>query len=315
MKVQEIMSTPVRCLRQEDDLAHARRTMLAQGVTHLPVVDEDGRLLGMVAASDWLFGVDYNQPPARRRVVTNAPVTGIMTKRVAVLGPQMPVEDALDMMVEHRFSAAPVVHDDRVLGLVSAQDLLGEAGKALRGSARVRDLMRPRMTTVHRHASLPAVLDAMRREGVRVVAVVEGQAAVVETRPVGRQDLRDPVHRGVGADEFGVVGLIDLRSLLGASWFDPVPVFEGKALKEARRTEHAGPKRLRHVEVVDVVAEDVMVRKVRGLRPEDDAGVAADFVAQSGYAGLPVLGPGLDAPAYLDRLDLLEASLAHVPAR
>lgn len=51
-KVQDIMSTPVRAARPETPIAHIVPIMADGGLHHLPVVDGDGRLVGMLTQSD-----------------------------------------------------------------------------------------------------------------------------------------------------------------------------------------------------------------------------------------------------------------------
>ncbi len=51
-KVEDIMSTPVRAARPDTHIARLVPFMADQGLHHLPVVDEDGRLVGMVTQSD-----------------------------------------------------------------------------------------------------------------------------------------------------------------------------------------------------------------------------------------------------------------------
>src|ERR1700757_592007 len=51
-RVQEVMSSPVSTLRPDDTVEHAADVLAAQNIGSLPVVDTDGKLLGMLRDSD-----------------------------------------------------------------------------------------------------------------------------------------------------------------------------------------------------------------------------------------------------------------------
>ena len=59
--VSAIMSAPVRTIRADTLAAEASITMLAHGVRHLPVLDEDDGVLGIVSAGD-LMSLEGAQP-------------------------------------------------------------------------------------------------------------------------------------------------------------------------------------------------------------------------------------------------------------
>ena len=52
MPVSEVMTRPVHTVREDDDVETAIETMEAKKVRRLPVVDDDGRVVGIVAPSD-----------------------------------------------------------------------------------------------------------------------------------------------------------------------------------------------------------------------------------------------------------------------
>jgi CBS domain-containing protein len=54
LNAEEIMSTPVRTVRPDDQLRLAAARMVGTGVKRLPVVDDDGRLVGIVSRTDVL---------------------------------------------------------------------------------------------------------------------------------------------------------------------------------------------------------------------------------------------------------------------
>lgn len=65
MLVREIMSVPAVTISAASSIQHAARTLRSRGFTALPVLDEDGRLIGIISEADILDG--RVEPDDRRR--------------------------------------------------------------------------------------------------------------------------------------------------------------------------------------------------------------------------------------------------------
>ena len=55
-------------------------------------------------------------------------VRDIMTRNVTTVTPELPLREAIDVLVTNHVSGAPVVQNERVVGIVSATDLPTFAG-------------------------------------------------------------------------------------------------------------------------------------------------------------------------------------------
>jgi len=85
--------------------------MMTEGVTHLPVVAEDGRLEGIVTAWDVSKAVALKYTRLEE----------IMTRDVVTSSVGDPIERAAKRMNEHNISALPVVDEDKkVIGMVTS---------------------------------------------------------------------------------------------------------------------------------------------------------------------------------------------------
>lgn len=116
--------------------------MRTEGYRHLPVVD-GGKLVGMVTDRD-LRRPDLTDEPEGWHDFYNLDddyeVRHVMTTRVESMKPGDSLEKALDLLIERKFGAAPVVDKhDRMIGIITTFDLmkafqsaLGEVGEALR---------------------------------------------------------------------------------------------------------------------------------------------------------------------------------------
>lgn len=107
------------------------------GVSAMPVIDDDRRVVGVVSAADLLHKVADPDPedgylledPQRRRErhkSSRATVRELMTEPAVTVGVDATVQEAAALMRRNRVKRLPVVDDEgRLVGLVSRSDLLG----------------------------------------------------------------------------------------------------------------------------------------------------------------------------------------------
>jgi CBS domain-containing protein len=118
MLVYQAMSTHVVAITPEESAAAAARDLIERGITGLPVIDEDGHLLGVVTEIDLLraarTGVDLSQ-------VT---VAAVMDGRPLFVGPETDLNTAIDLMEEWQVRRLPVCVGSRLVGVVSRRDIL-----------------------------------------------------------------------------------------------------------------------------------------------------------------------------------------------
>src|SRR5213082_1927977 len=100
----------------DDSLLTAFRRMRGSDVSQLPVVDENGRALGIIDESNVLVKVH------RDPLHFNDPVKKAMTSKLEILSPKATIKDLLDVFDRGR--VAIVMEDDKFLGLVTRSDLL-----------------------------------------------------------------------------------------------------------------------------------------------------------------------------------------------
>ncbi|HEY6037925.1 MAG TPA: CBS domain-containing protein [Kofleriaceae bacterium] len=123
LTVGEMMTTKVRTLRKDETLIEADWDMVVGGFRHIPVVDQDNHLIGLVSELDVVKVGDNNRS-----------VASAMTRDVHTVGPKTPALEALEYLLMAKQTALPVVDDDRtLLGIVTATDFLELARRALVG--------------------------------------------------------------------------------------------------------------------------------------------------------------------------------------
>jgi len=126
----EMMSRQVVTARPSTPITEASALLLDQGVRTLPVVDDDGHLLGIVSGGDLLTGRVGADPRANARplafVDVDPPhtVSQVMTEDVIALPPSADQAEFAAAMLKHHVRSIPVVSQGRLLGIVTTSDLL-----------------------------------------------------------------------------------------------------------------------------------------------------------------------------------------------
>lgn len=110
-------------------LRSAIERLQALDVRHLPVVDADGELVGMISDRDLrALSIPYfldAENAASIRGALDASVASIMSTDVIAVDEEADVAEIIDLMLDNKIGAVPVVDADRALvGIVSYVDVL-----------------------------------------------------------------------------------------------------------------------------------------------------------------------------------------------
>jgi CBS domain-containing protein len=140
MKASDIMVTDVITVTPESDVHQVATILLTNHISAAPVVDANGRLVGMISEGDllhrgeagtaharpwWLQMLMSRELLAEEFLRENSRRVGdIMTREVVTAGPDMPVADIATLLERNRIKRAPVVKNGRVVGIVSRANLI-----------------------------------------------------------------------------------------------------------------------------------------------------------------------------------------------
>jgi CBS domain-containing protein len=146
MRLQEIMSTRVVTIGPDKPAELAWSRMQGREIRHLVVTDKE-RLVGVVSERD-LGGRNGE------RIRKNRAVRDLMTPEVASAVPETTLRQAANLMRGRLIGCLPVVEQGRVVGIVTATDVLDELGRgfARPGAPRTR-LARPKASARARGAA------------------------------------------------------------------------------------------------------------------------------------------------------------------
>ncbi len=115
VQISDLMSFPVHTVTAETRMEEAARILRVHGVTGIPVVEGE-RLVGMVSRRDFR---KLRQPSHLQ-----APVKAYMSPRVLTIAPGESLTQAAKLMVKYDVGRLPVVHNDRIIGILTRSDVM-----------------------------------------------------------------------------------------------------------------------------------------------------------------------------------------------
>lgn len=105
----------------------AHKLMKEHDFRRLPVVNDHGRLIGIVTLSDLreagpspatslsIFELNY--------LLAQLTIDKIMTRDVVTVSPDATIRDAANLMLKHEVGALPVMEDDKLIGIITESDI------------------------------------------------------------------------------------------------------------------------------------------------------------------------------------------------
>jgi acetoin utilization protein AcuB len=123
MIVEEVMNKSVISLQATDTIEVAIKLMKAKKFRHLPIVDTDNHLIGLVTASRLreaspsVFHIDEHLEDLQK------PLEKIMRTNLIVGHPLDFVEEVAGLFYDHRISCLPIIKDKKLVGIMTETDL------------------------------------------------------------------------------------------------------------------------------------------------------------------------------------------------
>ncbi|MFZ3589412.1 acetoin utilization AcuB family protein [Bacillus sp. DJP31] len=118
MVIEEIMKKNVITLSPTDSLGRAKLLMYENGIRHLPVVDMNQLVIGLVTRSD-IYNHFLASGDENRTVIQD-----VMNKNVITGHPLDFVEEASAIFYEHKIGCLPIVDGERLVGIITETDML-----------------------------------------------------------------------------------------------------------------------------------------------------------------------------------------------
>lgn len=147
MKASDVMTRDVLTVGRETAVAEAIRLMLDNNVSGLPVLADNGKVVGILTEGDLLrrseTGTERHRPRWLEILMGPGRMAGeyirthgrrveeIMTTDLISVAPDTPLDEVVSLMERRRIKRVPVLDDEALLGIVSRADLLRSLLQAL----------------------------------------------------------------------------------------------------------------------------------------------------------------------------------------
>jgi CBS domain-containing protein len=138
MRVKEIMKTNVLTIFPETTYFEAAKLMYKNNFSGLPVIDSNGKLIGMLSEKD-LFKALYpnyiefiqnpesyfNHEEQEQKIleIRNTPISLYMSKKIISISPETSVLAAGGIMLAHHIHRLPVLEKNKLVGIVTREDI------------------------------------------------------------------------------------------------------------------------------------------------------------------------------------------------
>lgn len=118
VRAKDIMSTKVTTVHEYANVMDVIKLLVEHNVTGLPVVDDSGRLLGMVTEKDILMLLLYD-PNVKGKTVTD-----LMTTEIIHFDEDENLMKIFETLVQSNFRRVPILSEGRLVGIVSRRDII-----------------------------------------------------------------------------------------------------------------------------------------------------------------------------------------------
>lgn len=117
-KACDVMSTDIFTVNKGKDLNFVEVMAELRHVRHVPVLEENGKPIGMLSIRDMLHHL------SKAGASHFIPVGELMTPLVGTVSPQTPLKECAERMIKHSIGAVVVVENDTLVGIVTERDFV-----------------------------------------------------------------------------------------------------------------------------------------------------------------------------------------------
>ena len=128
MSLDMIMSTDLITVAPDDNLDKVRSLMRDNRIHHVPVVQEENELVGLVTLTDVLAATDSILRDAESRLhAAQIKVADIMKRDLATIDEHASLRQAALFIEKHKIGCLPIVTEGKLHGIVTDTDFVGVA--------------------------------------------------------------------------------------------------------------------------------------------------------------------------------------------
>jgi DHA2 family lincomycin resistance protein-like MFS transporter len=139
-ELSQILKRNVYTINQNDTVLNALRSFVDKGISGMPIVNYEGKVVGFVSDGD-IMRYLANQYPAFKTVYSfiiesnegfdkklaslmQLPISEIATKRVVSVDLNMDLGDICNILIEHHLKKAPVLENGQMVGIINRSNIM-----------------------------------------------------------------------------------------------------------------------------------------------------------------------------------------------
>ncbi|MFB9214765.1 CBS domain-containing protein [Vibrio sinaloensis] len=129
IKVEDMMTRNPHTLLRSHNLADAKHLMEALDIRHVPIIDADRKLLGVVSQRDVLAAQESSlqKLPENQSYTLNTPLFEVMKTSIMSVAPQAGLKESAIYMQKHKVGCLPVVEKGQLVGIITDSDFVAIA--------------------------------------------------------------------------------------------------------------------------------------------------------------------------------------------
>ncbi|CAM4324624.1 CBS domain-containing protein [Vibrio agarivorans] len=129
IKVEDMMTRNPHTLLRSHSLSDARDMMSALDIRHIPIVDTDRALLGIVTQRDILAAQESSllNNPSQLSYTADTPLHELMHTKLMTVIPQAGLKESAKYMQKHKVGCLPVVENNQLVGIITDSDFVSIA--------------------------------------------------------------------------------------------------------------------------------------------------------------------------------------------
>lgn len=127
--VSSIMTTQLVILNTTDSLEKAERLFKKHRIRHIPVIEGNQKIVGMLSLTDLLRisfadGAYEDEEDIETVVYEMFSIPQVMAKNIKTVNPDTTIKAVAELLAKEEFHAVPVVEDGNLRGIVTTTDLI-----------------------------------------------------------------------------------------------------------------------------------------------------------------------------------------------
>ena len=126
--VSDLMTGNPETVFPDDELGEVYALMSERMIRHVPVIDSEGNIEGVISHRDLirtaLYEFDDLTYLDQRDALKGMLVRDVMTTDPDTIGPEMPLADAGRLLLENKIGCLPVVEGNRLVGILTESDFI-----------------------------------------------------------------------------------------------------------------------------------------------------------------------------------------------